>query len=157
VRTVLRFRPPDATVVAAILMMNGQRMKKLLRGLWLMAALAIIIGSLLPGDSLPIRALTNLAISDKIEHFAAYLVVVFLPALHERWKVVAATAVAAVLMGIALEYGQFYAGGRVFEVADMIADTLGVCFGLAIGIAARSSAAVRSLLCTDNATYSSSR
>ena len=49
-------------------------------------------------------------------------------------------------MGIGLEFGQLYSPGRTFEVADMVADALGVCFGLGFGIPARSSGAVCALL-----------
>ena len=139
-----------------MLMIHIARMKGLLRGLWLITVLAVVIGSLLPGDSLPIRALEHLDISDKIEHFGAYAAVVFLPAIHERWRFVVAVALCAIAMGISLEFGQLYSVGRSFQVSDMIADALGVCFGLGIGIPARSSAAVRSLLCPDR-TYSNGR
>jgi len=128
--------------------------KRLLRGFWMIVVLAVVIGSLLPGDSLAIRTLEHLEVSDKIEHFAIYTAVVFLPAIHERWKFVWAVALCTVAMGISLEFGQLYSSGRSFEVADMIADALGVCFGLVIGIPARSSGAVRSLLRPTPTTYS---
>src|SRR5205085_3838604 len=60
------------------------RARQLLRALWLLAILIVIVGSLLPGDSSPMRALDRLHISDKIEHMAAYTVLALLPALHER-------------------------------------------------------------------------
>ena len=62
----------------------------LLRWLWAAAFLAVIAGSLLPADSLPIRALSHFGVGDKLQHFAAYAVLAFLPALHERWRVWAA-------------------------------------------------------------------
>src|SRR5689334_8886991 len=120
-------------------MMSAAQTKRLLRTLWILSALSVVIGSLLPGDSLPIKALERLAISDKIEHFGAYAALAFLPAIHERRRIVMAAALGAVAMGIGLEFGQLYSNARSFELADMIADALGVCFGLGIGIPARSS------------------
>lgn len=111
-----------------------------------MTTLVIVAGSLLPGDSMPMKTLEHLDISDKIEHFGAYSVFMFLPAIHERWKLVASVALGGLLLGIGLEFGQLYSPGRSFEIADMIADTLGVCFGFCIAIPVRSSGAVRTLL-----------
>lgn len=93
------------------------------------------------------RMLAQLGLSDKIEHFAAYSLMALLPAVHERSKLAVAAAIGAVTLGIGLEFGQLYSPGRSFEIADMIADALGVCSGLALGTRLRSSRMVRSLLC----------
>jgi len=94
----------------------------------------VIVASLLPSESAPMRALELLDLSDKVEHTAAYAALAFLPALHERRRFVIGTAVGAVLLGVLLEYGQLYTGWRDFEVADMVADAIGVCVGLAVGL-----------------------
>ena len=138
-------------------MIETEQRKGLLRFVWLLVVLAVVVGSLLPADSLPMQMLDRLRVGDKIQHFGAYATLAFLPAVHERWKFVVAVALAAVAMGVGLEFGQLYSPGRSFEVADMIADAMGVCFGLGIGIPVRSSGAVRSLLCPDGAPYSNSR
>jgi VanZ family protein len=108
-----------------------------LRALWIAAVLVVIVGSLLPAASAPMRALGWLGINDKVEHFLAYLTLALLPALHERSKFLVGAAVGAVVLGIALEYGQRLSPGRDFEFKDMEADAAGVCIGLAVGLALR--------------------
>jgi VanZ family protein len=100
----------------------------------LTAILVVIIGSLLPSDTAPIQALNSLGINDKVMHFLAYAIIAVLPAIHERPVFSIFAGVAAVALGVALEYGQLYSPGRSFEVADMAADALGVSLGLLVGI-----------------------
>jgi VanZ family protein len=128
-------------------MASAQR-KTLLRVIWSVAILTIILGSLLPARSLPMRMLDQLDLNDKLEHFVAYAVLAFLPAIHERLQGVLVTAVCIAALGIGLEFGQLYSPGRSFEIADIIAEGLGICFGLAVGLPLRRSNVVRSLLCT---------
>lgn len=125
---------------------SSGRTKRLLRALWLAGIFIVVVASLLPADSLPMRALDRLHINDKLEHFAAYAVLAFLPAVHERKWFIVAAAVGAVALGIALEFGQLFSGWRDFEVGDMIADAVGVCFGLASGIPLRSTETARTVL-----------
>ena len=113
------------------------RLRTLLRTAWFLTILVAIVGSLLPWDSLPIRELDRLAISDKLEHLGIYALLVFLPAVHERRGVVAAAVVGAVVLGVGLEYAQLYTGWRDFEIGDMVADTIGALVGLAVGWAVR--------------------
>src|SRR6478672_2446830 len=108
----------------------GPRQRRWLRVLWLAAAAAVIVGSLLPGSSMPMRALGELPVSDKLLHFAAYAVLAFLPSLHERWSTLGAALAGAIALGVLLEFAQRLSPGRNFEIADMIADTGGVLFGL---------------------------
>ena len=72
-----------------------ESIRSLLRAIWLMAILAVIIGSLLPADSPTMRALELLDVNDKVEHFAAYSLLAFLPVVHERWKFIVAAAMGA--------------------------------------------------------------
>jgi len=109
----------------------------LLRWLWAAAFLAVIAGSLLPADSLPIRALSHFGVGDKLQHFAAYAVLAFLPALHERWPALAAVLAAVVGTGVLLEFAQNYSPGRSFEIGDMVADTVGALCGLVLGLPLR--------------------
>ena len=107
--------------------------RKLLRGVWLLAVLVVIVGSLLPSDSGAMRAINRLPLSDKAEHSAAYAFLAFVPAIHERRRRVLAFTVGAVLLGVALEFAQLWSGWRDFEIADMVADAVGAAAGLALG------------------------
>ena len=106
----------------------------------MLALVVAVVGSLLPSDSGPIEMLDSLSLSDKAEHYAVYALLMFLPALHERKGFVITAAIGALALGIALEFAQLYTGWRDFEVGDMIADLIGICFGLAVGIAMRPAA-----------------
>jgi VanZ family protein len=116
----------------------GLREQRWLRLLWVVSTLLVIVGSLLPGSSPPMRALGQLQISDKLMHLAAYLVLAFLPALHERRPAVVAAFVGAIALGIGLEFAQRLTPGRAFEVADMAADGAGVLCGLVLALPLRS-------------------
>lgn len=112
--------------------------QRMLRILWLVAVLVVIVGSLLPGNSSPMRMLGTLHINDKVEHLLAYATLSFIPALHERKQTILLLAFYSIAMGVALEYGQRYLGWRDFEVADMVADAIGVIFGLILAPVLRS-------------------
>jgi VanZ family protein len=108
-----------------------------LRVLWLLALIAVIVGSLLPAASLPMRALDRLPVTDKMEHAGMYAALAFLPAIRDRRRIVIAAAAGAVALGVALEFGQLLTASRHFEIGDMIADAVGVSFGLALGLVLR--------------------
>lgn len=108
-----------------------------IRSMWFAAILAVMVGSLLPSDSLAMQTIDRLPLSDKIEHAGIYALIAFLPSIRERRGVVVASAAGAVALGIGLEIAQLLTGWRDFEVADMVADTVGVCIGLALGLAVR--------------------
>jgi VanZ family protein len=93
-----------------------------------------VTGSLLPGESAPMVALSSFQINDKVQHILAYAALAFLPALHERRRLLAFIAPGLVALGILLEFGQLLAPGRAFELGDMAADAVGVIAGLLIGI-----------------------
>src|ERR1700730_5938629 len=124
-------------------MSHAGQARKILRTTWLIAIFIVVVGSLLPGDSLPITALNRLNINDKIEHLTAYAFLAFLPTIHERWRFVIAAAMGAVVLGVGLEFVQLYSGWGVFELGDMVAYAVGVCFGLAIGVPIRSTEILR--------------
>jgi VanZ family protein len=101
------------------------------RILWVCALVVVVAGSLLAPSSKPMELINEIPISDKVEHFSAYFVLAFLPALHERARFTWGIAAAMILLGVALEYGQLYeANGRDFELFDMAADTAGVLIGV---------------------------
>jgi VanZ family protein len=117
----------------------------ILRTLWLAATVMVVVGSLLPAGSTPMRLLSVLHINDKLEHVGAYAVLAFLPAIHERRSFIIAAAIGIVLLGIGLEFGQLFLGWRDFEIGDMVADAVGVCFGIGVAISIRSSGFIRSI------------
>jgi VanZ family protein len=129
--------PPELYTETVVLKF-GPRQRRWLRILWFAAVMAVIVGSLLPGSSLPIQTLGQLHVNDKVLHFAAYAVLAFLPSLHERWPAVTATLLGAIALGVVLEFLQKLSPGRNFEVADMVADTCGVLCGLILALPLRS-------------------
>ena len=110
---------------------------RLIRGIWLLAIVAVIVGSLLPSNSAVIRTLDRLPITDKMEHIGMYALLAFLPAIYERRRVVILAAAGAVALGVGMEYAQLLTGWRDFEIGDMVADTVGAILGLASGLAVR--------------------
>lgn len=116
----------------------------LLRLIWVLAAGVVTVGSLLPANSSPVRALNSLHLSDWVQHLCAYAFLAFLPALHERPRLVFATAAGLVLLGVLLEFGQYFTQDRACEFSDVAADTVGVALGLLIGWSLRSAPILRS-------------
>ncbi len=113
--------------------MMQRRVHHALRAAWIAGVAVVIVGSLLPGDSLPIRELASLDISDKIQHFGAYATLAFLSSIHERRKAAIWMALALTALGVLLEFGQLLSVSRDFEIGDMAADAAGVCVGAACG------------------------
>src|SRR4051794_36448022 len=101
--------------------------RRLVRIVWLLTAVCLIIGELIPGNSPALRGVSYLLAHDKVLHFSGYAVLAFLPALPERLKIALLGAAAAVLLGILLEFAQRLTATRQFEIADMVANTAGVC------------------------------
>jgi len=95
-----------------------------------------MVFSLLPASSPTLQAM--IYGDDKLEHFAAYAVLAFLPSLHERPKLLVWVVAAVVVMGVGLEFGQLLSDGRRFEVEDMIADSYGVLAGIIVALPSRS-------------------
>jgi VanZ family protein len=95
--------------------------------------LAVVIGSLMPGSSPAIRALSRLQVSDKIQHLLAYTMLVFLPAVHERRAFVISAWIGVIAVGVGLEFVQLWSGRREFEVNDMLADAVGASLGAVLG------------------------
>jgi VanZ family protein len=71
--------------------------------------------------------------SDKLSHFAVYGVLTFwFGMLHPGWRRQAVVALGFVAMGVCIEFLQGLTSYRSFEVADMIANTIGVGLGLGV-------------------------
>ena len=67
---------------------------------------------------------------DKIGHVLAYLgLMLWFAQMRPAWRARAAWALGFVVMGIAIEFLQRETGYRSFEVADMVADAIGVALG----------------------------
>ncbi|HEX8984992.1 MAG TPA: VanZ family protein [Bryobacteraceae bacterium] len=111
--------------------------------LWVTAAALVSTSELLPGDSAAMRWLGMLQISDKLIHFAAYTLLAFIPCFGFRWRTGIALAGLSIVLGVALEFAQRLVPGRSFEVADMLANALGVATGGALGMLVRRAATAR--------------
>jgi VanZ family protein len=81
----------------------------------------------------------SLEISDKLEHFGAYLLLAFLLrlALHFQKKylftykqIIVITSVIGVVYGFFDELHQFLIPGRFFDWYDLLANTIGIILGL---------------------------
>ena len=112
-------------------------MRILLRVAWALLVVLVVIGSLLPAASAPMRTIAALHINDKVQHTLAYLSLAFLPALHERRRRLAHITLGLVALGVLIEFLQLWSPGRSFEVGDMLADAAGVIVGASIGLWAR--------------------
>jgi VanZ family protein len=111
---------------------------RLLYTLWLLSILLVVTGSLLPASSPVMRAIARLPVSTKVLHFCAYTWLAFLALLAiKRRSLAVSAALAMILMGVTLEFGQKLVPGREFEVRDMFINGAGVLTGLAIGILSR--------------------
>ncbi len=102
--------------------------KILLRLLWGATLFGVIAGSVLPGTVLP-----GVGRFDKLFHFSGYAAVMFLPALHERWRSVLLCLAGSIALGVSLELAQTLMPGRYFELADIAANSWGALLGLSAG------------------------
>lgn len=107
------------------------------RILWLAAVLGVVVSSLLPASSAPVRMLERLPLSDKALHFCAYALLAFLPVLYERLRTALVIAACLTVMGVLVEFGQAASSSRLFEIRDMAANGCGVVFGLLAGLPRR--------------------
>jgi VanZ family protein len=107
----------------------------LLYVLWLLSILLVIVGSLLPATSPAMRAVGRLPIGSKPLHFCAYAWLALLALLAiKRRSLALLTALAMILLGVALELGQKLVPGRGFEIRDIFINGAGVLTGIAIGL-----------------------
>ena len=119
-------------------MLRQQRQQTLLLVLWAVLICCVVVGSLVPARSPVIVAIGRLHISLKVLHFCAYtsLALIALVAIRRRSAAVLA-ALAMVLLGVALEFGQKLSPGRSCEIRDMFINGAGVVTGIAFGILGR--------------------
>ncbi len=100
------------------------------RGLSLLSLVVLTVLSLLP-----LQAASSMAGSDKLLHLAAWGLAVVPAALALGRRVVPVIGV-FLMWGIAIEFVQPLVG-RFFEVADMLANAVGLSLGTGLGIALR--------------------
>jgi len=104
--------------------------RRLLLLLWGAEICAVIVGSLLPAS-----VLDGIHYDDKLVHFVNYAVLAMLPAIGlEALSIGMACAAAMVPMGVCIEFLQRLVPGRTFEIADMIANALGVVAGVLLAL-----------------------
>jgi len=105
---------------------------------WLLNILMVVTGSLTPASSPLIRAVGKLPVSSKVLHFCAYTWLALLALLAiKRLSTAVPAALAMILLGVALEFGQRLVPGRGFEIRDMFINAAGVLAGMALGILGR--------------------
>jgi len=101
-------------------------------------ALLIFILSSIPGDTLPSF---NFSLEDKLQHMIAYSVMGFLLAravLYQTrfpsWRdnYIPVVLIFGILFGISDEIHQYFVPGRVSDVMDLIADSIGIGLGLLV-------------------------
>ena len=119
-------------------MLRMQNKQTVLIILWGSLICCVVVGSLLPAASPLIVAAGRLHISLKVLHFCAYtwLALIALVVVRRRSAAVVA-ALAMILLGVSLEYGQKLVPGRSCEIRDMFINGVGVLTGIAIGIPSR--------------------
>jgi VanZ family protein len=84
------------------------------------------------------QAVGMLPVSEKMLHFWAYTWLALLALLAiERQSLAVMAALATIVMGVTLEFGQRLVLGRGFEVRDMFINGFGVLTGIAMGILSR--------------------
>ena len=95
-------------------------LRTLMLALWAVLICCVIVGSLLPAKSSVITTIGRAHVSLKVLHYCAYtlLALTALFALRRTSASVLA-ALAMILLGVALEFGQKLVPGRSFEVGDM--------------------------------------
>jgi|RhiMethySRZTD1v2_1073278.scaffolds.fasta_scaffold740368_2 VanZ family protein len=110
------------------------RRRTVLRVLWLLLLVFVVIGSLLPGDSAPLLLLGKFQLNDKVLHFLAYAGLTLLPATHENRATLLTLLGLVLVLGVLLEFGQYYVSERFFEIPDMAANWCGAICGILTGI-----------------------
>jgi len=100
-----------------------------LRRLWLAAGCALV-AAIVWLSVTPSPPEIDVQEGDKFEHVAAYAALMFwFCQLHTGRNARLAYAIAFIALGVGLEFVQRALGYRTFEVADMVADAIGVGAG----------------------------
>jgi len=109
------------------------------RLLWAIAIAVVVIGSLSPANSSLMRAVASIHVQDKVLHFLGYVLLASFPVLGMRRKLEALVGGGSmILLGLLLEIAQHFVPGRSPEIADEVANMLGVACGMALAFPFRS-------------------
>lgn len=107
------------------------RRPRLWLGLWIVAIVVLIVICLVPLDSLPPLP----ANSDKLEHLFGYFVLSATAVqLFGSRRALLLSAVGLIALGIGIEIAQGYTAYRSSDLADALANTLGVLLGMATAV-----------------------
>ena len=107
-----------------------------LRFLWMAIGYALVFTVVfLSITSQPVELDTGLPMQDKFFHALAYFALMawFAQLYHDRFQR-NMIALVFVFMGVTLEYIQSFDPARMFELADMLANTIGVLLGVALSL-----------------------
>lgn len=100
--------------------------KKLILAIWILALIAVVVGSLLPGVNFSPQ--NN---SDKIVHFLAYFGMSFLSSIaFKRLYKKLLFALMLLIVGVLIELGQNFIPSRSASMADIAANSLGIFCGI---------------------------
>lgn len=117
---------------------------KLFKVLFVVCCLGIFALSLVPGDVLP-----NDLLWDKALHFIGYAGLAFLARMgskkHLSWQII----IGCILFSLLIEFLQQFIPNRGFEWLDLVANSLGVVFGVFIAIPIKAFLKKRKIMATD--------
>jgi VanZ family protein len=107
--------------------------RRIARILFLLAALAVSVASLLPQQELP-----KIGVSDKLEHLLSYFALAILGsfAVRERRSLLYLFVLLCAMGGV-IELLQAFSPGRSPDIVDAVADGAGAAAGVLIGAAFR--------------------
>jgi VanZ family protein len=105
---------------------------------WAGLLLATAIGELLPGDSTPIKLLSQSRLNDKVLHFSAYAALAFVPIFGLRISSAVICVLTAEVAGIGLDIAQSFIRERSCDPYDILANTVGIVAGIVIALLIRS-------------------
>ena len=109
------------------------RRPRLWLGLWLLLISAVIVSSLLPSTALPKVSFTGI---DKVEHFLAYATLsAYAVMLFATRRVQVRAGIGLVVLGLLMELAQqVLTASRLADPGDVLANTMGVLAGQALGM-----------------------
>jgi hypothetical protein len=114
---------------------NTQLFSSIFLVLWVVSMGVVSYLSLAPRVAFPI----DFRLADLFYHFCAYLWLSLLPCISfHSIQSAFISALFMVLLGIGLEFGQYFIPGRVFSIMDIASNSSGVIIGTACGLYLRS-------------------
>ena len=83
------------------------------------------------------RLVIRTGLNDKVLHFSAYTLLAAVPVFGFPLRTGLPAAAAMILLGAILDLAQNFVPGRSFDLYDILANTLGVLIGIALGLLTR--------------------